>query len=130
MKRLWFGSSGFTPSNSHTSSRPAPEPVIGLESNKLDSTAFKNHLSNFTDILLEKTAPRKNGVGWTGFHMDSWESGSQNWTEGIEEQFKKQGLGASPFTETNRAYEGEVSNIKESQGYEWTPYLPTSQNTT
>jgi len=66
--------------------RPAPVPAIGLESNKLDSTHFKNHLANYTDILLEKVGPRKEGVGWTGFHMDSWESGSQNWTEGIVEQ--------------------------------------------
>jgi len=71
------------------STRPSPEPAIGLESNKLNSKAFENHLKNYTDILLEKTSPRKEGVGWTGFHMDSWESGSQNWTEGIVEEFKK-----------------------------------------
>jgi hypothetical protein len=53
------------------STRPAPEPAIGLESNKLDSTAFKNHLSNYTDVLMKKAAPLKKGVGWTGFHMDS-----------------------------------------------------------
>jgi len=62
------------------STRPSPEPVIGLECDKLNAKAFENHLKNFTDILLEKTAPRKEGVGWTGFHMDSWESGSQNKT--------------------------------------------------
>lgn len=71
------------------STRPSPEPVIGLESNKLDSTAFKNHLKNYTDILLGKAAPRKEGVGWTGFHMDSWESGAQNWTDNIVDEFKK-----------------------------------------
>ena len=71
------------------STRPSPEPVIGLESNKMDTAAFRNHLKNYTDVLLEKTAPRKEGVGWTGFHMDSWESGAQNWTEGIVDEFKK-----------------------------------------
>ena len=80
------------------STRPSPEPVIGLECNKLDAKSFENHLKNYTDILLEKTAPRKEGVGWTGFHMDSWESGSQNWTEGINEEFqKRRGYDPEPF---------------------------------
>jgi hypothetical protein len=68
--------------------RPAPEPVIGLESDKLSTRAFENHLKNFTDILLEKTAPRKKDAGWTGFHIDSWESGAQNWTDDLVNEFK------------------------------------------
>jgi hypothetical protein len=95
------------------STRPSPEPVIGLESDKLNAKAFENHLKNFTDILLEKTAPRKEGVGWTGFHIDSWESGSQNWTDGIVEEFKKRrGYDPEPFflTYTGRAVESlEIS---------------------
>jgi len=95
------------------STRPSPEPVIGLESDKLNAKAFENHLKNFTDILLEKTSPRKEGVGWTGFHIDSWESGSQNWTDGIVEEFKKRrGYDPEPFflTYTGRAVESlEIS---------------------
>ncbi|MCA1759049.1 MAG: glycosyl hydrolase, partial [Bacteroidales bacterium] len=90
------------------STRPSPQPVIGLESNKMDTTAFRNHLRNYTDILLEKTAPRKEGVGWTGFHMDSWESGAQNWTEGIADEFKKRrGYDPEPYflAYTGRAIE-------------------------
>ncbi|WP_372950329.1 glycosyl hydrolase [Mariniphaga sp.] len=90
------------------STRPSPEPVIGLESNKMDTTAFRNHLRNYTDILLEKTAPRKEGVGWIGFHMDSWESGAQNWTEGIADEFKKRrGYDPEPYflAYTGRAIE-------------------------
>lgn len=90
------------------STRPSPEPVIGLESNKMDTTAFRNHLKNYTDILLEKTAPRKEGVGWTGFHIDSWESGAQNWTEGITDEFKKRrGYDPEPYllAYTGRAIE-------------------------
>ncbi|TNF42872.1 MAG: glycosyl hydrolase, partial [Bacteroidetes bacterium] len=90
------------------SSRPAPEPAIGLESNKMDTLAFSNHLKNYTDILLEKTGHRKEGVGWTGFHIDSWESGAQNWTEGIVEEFKKRrGYDPEPYflTYTGRAIE-------------------------
>ena len=90
------------------SSRPAPEPAIGLESNKLDTLAFRNHLKNYTDILLEKTAPRKEGVGWTGFHIDSWESGAQNWTEGLVNEFiKRRGYNPEPYflAYTGRAIE-------------------------
>lgn len=100
------------------STRPSPEPVIGLESNKLDAKAFENHLKNFTDVLLEKTAPRKEGVGWTGFHMDSWESGSQNWTEGIVEEFeKRRGYDPEPFalTYTGRA----VGSVEMTERFLW-----------
>jgi hypothetical protein len=90
------------------STRPSPEPVIGLEANKLDAGDFAYHLKNYTDILLEKTAPRKEGVGWTGFHMDSWESGAQNWTEDIVEEFKeRRGYDPEPYflAYTGRAIE-------------------------
>lgn len=95
------------------STRPSPEPVIGLESDKLNKKAFENHLKNYTDILLEKTAPRKESVGWTGFHIDSWESGSQNWTDGFVEEFKqRRGYDPEPYflTYTGRAVESlEIS---------------------
>ena len=100
------------------STRPSPEPVIGLESNKLDTRAFENHLKNYTDILLEKTTPRKESVGWTGFHMDSWESGSQNWTEGIGEEFKnRRGYDPEPFF---LAYTGRaVESIEMTERFLW-----------
>ncbi len=100
------------------STRPSPEPVIGLESDKLNAKAFENHLKNYTDILLEKTSPRKEGVGWTGFHIDSWESGAQNWTEGIVAQFKKRrGYDPEPYflTYTGRA----VKSIEISERFLW-----------
>ncbi len=100
------------------STRPSPEPVIGLESDKLNAKAFREHLKNYTDILLEKTAPRKEGVGWTGFHIDSWESGSQNWTEGIVEEFKKRrGYDPEPYflTYTGRA----VLSLEISERFLW-----------
>ncbi len=100
------------------SSRPAPEPAIGLESNKMDTLAFRNHLKNYTDILLGKTAPRKAGVGWTGFHIDSWESGAQNWTEGIVEEFKKRrGYDPEPYI---LAYTGRaIESIEMTERFLW-----------
>jgi hypothetical protein len=100
------------------STRPSPEPVIGLESNKLNAQHFENHLKNYTDVLLEKTAPRKKGVGWTGFHMDSWESGAQNWTEGIVEEFKKRrGYDPEPYF---IAYTGRaVQSVEITERFLW-----------
>ncbi|MEX2511516.1 MAG: glycosyl hydrolase [Cyclobacteriaceae bacterium] len=100
------------------STRPSPEPVIGLESDKLNAKAFENHLQNYTDILLEKTAPRKENAGWTGLHIDSWESGSQNWTEGIVDDFqKRRGYDPEPYflTYTGRA----VESIEISERFLW-----------
>jgi len=98
--------------------RPAPEPVIGLESNKLDTAAFKNHLKNYTDVLMKKAAPLKEGVGWTGFHMDSWESGSQNWTEGIVGEFKdRRGYDPEPYF---LAYTGRaVQSVEITERFLW-----------
>lgn len=100
------------------STRPSPEPVIGLEANKLNAEHFENHLKNYTDVLLEKTAPRKEGVGWTGFHMDSWESGAQNWTEGIVDQFKsKRGYDPEPYF---LAYTGRaVESVEITERFLW-----------
>lgn len=92
------------------STRPSPEPVIGLESDKLNARAFENHLKNYTDILLEKTAPRKKDAGWTGFHIDSWESGAQNWTDDLVVEFnKRRGYDPEPYflAYTGRAVKGE-----------------------
>jgi hypothetical protein len=100
------------------STRPSPEPAIGLESDKLKEEAFKNHLKHYTDTLLEKTAPRKEGVGWTGFHMDSWESGSQNWTDDLVEEFKRRrGYDPEPFI---LAYTGRaIGSIEMTERFLW-----------
>jgi len=100
------------------SSRPAPKPALGLECNKMDTLAFRNHLKNYTDILLKKTAPRKEGVGWTGFHMDSWESGAQNWTEGMIDEFKKRrGYDPEPYL---LAYTGRaIESVEITERFLW-----------
>lgn len=100
------------------STRPSPKPVIGLEANKMNKEDFASHLKNYTDVLLEKTAPRKEGVGWTGFHMDSWESGAQNWTEGIVDEFKKRrGYNPEPYF---LAYTGRaIGSVEITERFLW-----------
>lgn len=100
------------------STRPSPEPVIGLESNKLNAEAFLNHLKNYTDVLLEKTGAPSSPYGWQGFHVDSWESGAQNWTEGIVEEFiNRRGYDPEIFliTFTGRA----VQSVEQTERFLW-----------
>jgi len=82
--------------------RPAPVPGLGLECDKLDTTALNAHYDAFIGSLLREIGPRGHvpGRGWTMLHIDSWEMGSQNWTGAFREEFRKR------------------------RGYDLLPYLP------
>ncbi|MCB9784283.1 MAG: glycosyl hydrolase [Candidatus Omnitrophica bacterium] len=82
--------------------RPAPRPGLGFESDKFDKAALDSHFENFVGKLLEAVGPRPvdRENGWTMLHIDSWEMGSQNWTDGFGAEFRKR------------------------RGYDPTPYLP------
>ncbi|MEI7730523.1 MAG: glycosyl hydrolase [Verrucomicrobiota bacterium] len=69
--------------------RPAPQPGLGLECDKLDPAALDAHFAAFVEPLLRAVGPRKPGVGWTMLHIDSWEMSSQNWTGRMREEFQK-----------------------------------------
>ena len=74
--------------NNGAITRPAPEPGLGFECDKMSAHAMKNHLETFMVPLIERIQPdpSKEG-GWKMIHMDSWEMGAQNWTEGFREKF-------------------------------------------
>jgi len=98
--------------------RPAPAPALGCESDKFDAAAIDFHLSKFVGTLLEKIGPRAKEHGLTNLHMDSWESGAQNWTAAFLDEFKKRrGYDARPFllTYTGRAVEG----VEKSERFLW-----------
>ena len=98
--------------------RPAPSAAEGCESDKFDAEAIDFHLSKFVGTLLEKIGPRAKEHGLTNLHMDSWESGAQNWTPAFLEEFKKRrGYDAKPFllTYTGRAVEG----VEKSERFLW-----------
>jgi hypothetical protein len=100
------------------SSRPAPSTGIGLESDKFDAKALEDHMGQYVGKLLEKAAPRAKEHGLTALHMDSWESGAQNWTPLMLEEFKKRrGYDASPWllTYTGRA----VQSLEMSERFLW-----------
>lgn len=98
--------------------RPAPAAALGLESDKFDAQALEEHLGHFVGVLLRKIHPRATEHGLTALHMDSWESGAQNWTSSFLEEFKKRrGYDARPFllTFTGRA----VESLEKSERFLW-----------
>ncbi len=70
------------------STRPAPEPGVGFDHDKLDKAALEHHFDHYYGKLLERVGPRAKQHGWTTVHLDSWEMGAQNWTPKLREEFK------------------------------------------
>ncbi len=100
------------------SSRPAPSTALGLESDKFDAKALEEHLGRFVGVLLEKIGPRAKEHGLTTLHMDSWESGAQNWTPSFLDEFeKRRGYDARPWLPvfTGRA----VQSLEMSERFLW-----------
>lgn len=100
------------------STRPAPSTAIGLECDKMDAKALEDHFSNFVGVLLDKMSPRAKEHGLTTLHMDSWESGAQNWTPSLLNEFKKRrGYDARPWL---LAYSGRVvESFEKSERFLW-----------
>jgi alpha-L-rhamnosidase len=69
---------------------PATAEATGLEVDKLDHRFVKNYFEKYLDSYKETVGPDligKQGVRYV--INDSWEAGSQNWTDNMIEQFKK-----------------------------------------
>ena len=98
--------------------RPAPEAALGLECDKLDAQALEFHLDQYVGRLLEKIGPRAQAHGLTTLHMDSWESGAQNWTPALLDEFKKRrGYDARPWL---LAYTGRaLGSLEQSERFLW-----------
>ncbi len=91
---------------------PAPADSSGLECDKLSKKAVEVQFENLVAKLLED----QKAVGASSLkllHIDSWETGSQNWTPGFREEFeKRRGYDLLPYlvTVTGRPVESlEVS---------------------
>jgi hypothetical protein len=76
----------------HTSTgktnHPAPAESLGLECDKLNKRAIEAHFAGYMARLVQDQA----AAGATALkiaHIDSWETGSQNWTPGFREEFQK-----------------------------------------
>ena len=76
----------------HTSTgvenHPAPQGGLGLESDKLSASATAVMYDGLIKKLVADIGPLT-GKSLVSTHIDSWETGSQNWTPGFREQFQR-----------------------------------------
>ena len=80
-----------------SSTRPPVKGGNGLECDKLSREAMDVHFTNMMRKLIESVGPLA-GSTLTATHIDSWESGSQNWTPEFREEFqKRRGYDPTPF---------------------------------
>ncbi|MDR0521200.1 MAG: hypothetical protein LBH00_05030 [Planctomycetaceae bacterium] len=99
--------------------RPAPLPGMGLESSKLDKNAFDIHAVHYLNKLLQKTGKTaseraKSAGGLKYFHIDSWEMGSQNYSETFFAEFaKRRGYDPMPYLPAYLGYVTESREITE-----------------
>lgn len=106
--------------NNGAVTRPAPEPGLGFEADKMDTAAFNHHYEVFMGNLLRNIGPadpKKTG-GWKMIHIDSWEMGAQNWTANFRTEFqKRRGYDLLPYLP---AYSGMVVGSREiSERFLW-----------
>lgn len=70
--------------------RPAPEPGLGLETDKFNPEAIAAHFKNFIQPLAERNRAHIHANrGFTTLHFDSWEMGAQNWSKNFRAEFQK-----------------------------------------
>jgi len=70
--------------------RPAPQPGLGFESDKFDRAALDAHFAAFIKKIIVSAGRHTNvNGGLTMLHFDSWEMSSQNWSPKFRDQFKK-----------------------------------------
>jgi len=76
----------------HTSTgkenHPAPEAGRGLECDKLSKQAAEVHFGGLMGKLIADAGPLA-GKTLASTHIDSWEVGSQNWTPGFRDAFRR-----------------------------------------
>ncbi len=96
---------------------PAPLESLGLECDKLSKKAVDVHFA----ALIGKLLADQRAVGATALaytHIDSWETGSQNWTPGFREEFRaRRGYDLAAYLPifTGRA----VQNVEVSERFLW-----------
>ncbi|NUM53809.1 MAG: glycoside hydrolase family 2 [Candidatus Hydrogenedentes bacterium] len=71
-----------------TQNSPAPPEATGLEVDKMNRTALASHFDAFVGDLLQRL-PSAERTAWTHVVADSYEMGSQNWTDGFADDFRK-----------------------------------------
>jgi hypothetical protein len=106
--------------NNGAVTRPAPMPGLGFEADKFDTASFRAHYDAYVGKLLERVKPVKSpdGGGWRMIHIDSWEMGAQNWSNGFVEQFIKR-RGYDPMLFLPVYYGYIINSTMESERFLW-----------
>jgi hypothetical protein len=106
--------------NNGAVTRPAPEPGLGFECDKMDTAAFNSHYDFFIGKLLKNLGTRdpKAAGGWKMIHLDSWEMGAQNWTANFRTEFQnRRHYDLFPYLPV---YNGNIVNSREvSERFLW-----------
>jgi hypothetical protein len=78
---------------------PATAEATGLEVDKLNSGFVKNYMNGYLDSYKNTVGPELMGKKGIRFVItDSWEAGSQNWTDKMMQEFKtRRGYDATPW---------------------------------
>jgi hypothetical protein len=101
----------FAARSTGATTRPAPTPGHGFESDRFNPEAFAYHFEQFHRKLIDKVGHRQPGRGWTALHLDSWESSAQNWSGAFRAEFQqRRGYDPLPFFPT---YSGRVVSSRE-----------------
>ncbi len=88
----------FAARSTGATTRPAPTPGHGFETDKFSAEAFSYQFEQFHKKLMDKIGPRRPGRGLTSLHLDSWEMSSQNWSAAFRPEFqKRRGYDPQPF---------------------------------
>ncbi len=73
-----------------STNHPAPAESTGLEVDKLDGQAVQRYMNTYLGTYKATVGPSNMGKrGITSVTTDSWEAGSQNWTEDMVQKFKQ-----------------------------------------
>ena len=100
--------------------RPAPEPGIGLESDKFDQAALEAHFEEYVGALLRRigSKPSRGQAGWTMLHIDSWEMGAQNWSARFRDEFRQR-RGYDPLAFLPAMTGRVVGSVERSERFLW-----------
>lgn len=67
---------------------PAPPEATGLECDKMSKAHTRHHFNSMFGKLLQDVTPEEKAA-WVGITIDSYEVGSQNWTDGFAAEFER-----------------------------------------
>jgi hypothetical protein len=100
-------------------SRPAPEPGLGFESDKFDKAALDAHFESFVGTLLKTVGePKHRDRGLTTVHFDSWEMSSQNWSQEFRTEFLRR-RGYDPLRFLPAMLGRVVDSVEVSERFLW-----------